>query len=292
MAVVEVGCHGQCARAPLVLIEPQDYLYGGVRPEDVDEIVERTLREGQAGRAALRVGSNGQLDARPWRDIPFSKNQRREVLGNCGRVDPRRIEDAIARGAYAAAAKVLTGRKPQEVIDEVTASGLRGRGGAGFPTGIKWNLARKSAGTEKYLICNADEGDPGAFMDRALLEGDPHAVIEGMIIGAYAIGASHGFVYVRAEYPIAVEHVGIALEQARAVRPARARTSSAAGFSLRHRSADGRRRVRLRRRERADRLARGPSRHAAAAAAVPRAEAAISASRPASTTSRPSGTCR
>jgi len=214
VAVVEVGCLGQCARAPLLLVEPQDFLYGGVRPEDVDEIIGRTLREGKPVER-LCAGSNGQLTP-AMGDIPFSKNQRREVLANCGRVDPRRIEDSIARGAYAAAAKVLTGRKPQEVIDEVTASGLRGRGGAGFPTGLKWNLARKAAGTEKYLICNADEGDPGAFMDRALLEGDPHAVLEGMLIGAYAIGASHGFVYVRAEYPIAVEHVGIALEQARA----------------------------------------------------------------------------
>jgi len=214
VAVVEVGCLGQCARAPLVLVEPQDFLYGGVRPEDVDEIIARTLREGKPVER-LCAGSNGQLTP-VMGDVPFSKNQRREVLANCGRVDPRRIEDSIARGAYEAAAKILTGRQPQQVIDDVTASGLRGRGGAGFPTGIKWNLARKSAGTEKYLICNADEGDPGAFMDRALLEGDPHAVLEGMLIGAYAIGASHGFVYVRAEYPIAVEHVGIALDQARA----------------------------------------------------------------------------
>ncbi|MHC4185818.1 MAG: complex I 51 kDa subunit family protein, partial [Planctomycetota bacterium] len=138
------------------------------------------------------------------------------VLENCGRIDPRRIEDAIERGGYVAAIKAITTRTEQQVIDEVVESGLRGRGGAGFPAGVKWNFCRKSPGREKYLICNADEGDPGAFMDRALLEGDPHSVIEGMIIAAYAIGASKGFIYVRAEYPIAVEHITVALEQARA----------------------------------------------------------------------------
>jgi len=214
VAVVEVGCHGQCARAPLVLVEPQEYLYGGVRPEDVAEIVQSTIRKGlPVGR--LCASANGQA-VPGLADNPFYKHQQREVLSNCGRVDPRRIEDSIAHGAYAAAAEVLARLKPDEVIELITGSGLRGRGGAGFPTGTKWMLCRKSAGAEKYLICNADEGDPGAFMDRALLEGDPHSVIEGMIVGAYAIGASHGFVYVRAEYPIAVEHVGIALGQARA----------------------------------------------------------------------------
>jgi len=214
IAVVDVGCHGQCARAPLVLIEPQEYLYGGVKPEDVAEIIETTIRNGKPVER-LCEGSNGQLAA-AMNDIPFYKHQRKEVLKHCGRVDPKRIEDAIARGAFGAAAKVLTGMTPAQVIEEVTQAGLRGRGGAGFPTGVKWGFARKAAGDEKYLICNADEGDPGAFMDRALLEGDPHRVIEGMIIAAYAIGAARGFVYVRAEYPIAVEHVGIALEQARA----------------------------------------------------------------------------
>ncbi|MHC4435116.1 MAG: NADH-quinone oxidoreductase subunit NuoF, partial [Planctomycetota bacterium] len=141
--------------------------------------------------------------------------QQKAVLENCGRIDPKRIEDAIEHGCYEAAAKALCTMTPDEVIAEVTKADLRGRGGAGFPTGLKWSLCRKSPGDEKYLICNADEGDPGAFMDRALKEGDPHRVIEGMMIAAYAIGASNGFVYVRAEYPIAVEHIGIALEQAR-----------------------------------------------------------------------------
>ncbi len=139
------------------------------------------------------------------------------MLENCGRIDPRRIEDAIERGAYLSTVQAVTQKKPQQIIDEVTESGLRGRGGAGFPAGVKWNFCRKSEGEEKYLICNADEGDPGAFMDRALLEGDPHRVIEGMILAAYAIGAGQGFIYVRAEYPIAVEHINIALEQARSL---------------------------------------------------------------------------
>ena len=212
--VVDAGCHGQCARAPVILIEPQEYLYGRVRPEDVDEIIQATLREGRPV-ARLCEGSDGQLKA-TLAEIPFYQHQRRIVFKDCGRIDPKSIEEAIGRGAYQAAAKALASMTPDQVIEEVTGSGLRGRGGAGFPTGVKWSFCRKAPGEPKYLICNADEGDPGAFMDRALLEGAPHSVIEGMIIAAYAIGASRGFVYVRAEYPIAVEHTGIALEQARA----------------------------------------------------------------------------
>jgi len=212
--VVETGCHGPCARAPVILIEPWDYLYGGVTPPDVDEIIETTLRHGQPV-ARLCARANGRPTP-SLKDTPFYANQRREVLKQCGRVDPKRIEDAVARDTYAAAGHVLVSMTPEQVIREISESGLRGRGGAGFPTGVKWELCRKSPGDEKFLICNADEGDPGAFMDRALLEGVPHQVIEGMIIGAYAIGAHRGFIYVRAEYPIAVEHAGVALEQARA----------------------------------------------------------------------------
>jgi len=213
IAVVNVGCHGQCALAPVVVIEPQDYLYGGVKPEDVEEIIATTLRRGKPverlcqtvdGKPVARVG-----------EAPFYANQRRDVLAHCGRIDPVRIEDAVAVGCYSAMARVLTSMAPEQVVEEVRASGLRGRGGAGFPTGVKWGFCRKAPGDQKYLICNADEGDPGAFMDRALLEGVPHQVLEGMVIGAYAIGVSRGFVYVRAEYPIAVEHVTIALAQAR-----------------------------------------------------------------------------
>jgi len=216
IAVVDVGCHGQCARAPVILVEPQDYLYGGVTPKDVAEIIETTLKNGLPVER-LCENSGGQVVAK-MKNIPFYKHQRKEVLKNCGRVDPKRIEDAVARGGYEAAATALFEMSPDQVIQEVVDAGLRGRGGAGFPAGLKWQLARKSPGDEKYLICNADEGDPGAFMDRALLEGDPHKVIEGMIIAAYAVGATKGFVYVRAEYPIAVEHVGLALEEARKCR--------------------------------------------------------------------------
>ncbi len=213
VAIVEAGCIGLCARAPMVLIEPYNYIYGGVTPEDIEEIIEVTLRNGQP---VLSLCSTWNGSPAPCRDdIPFFKNQTRLVLANCGRIDPKRIEDAIGCGAYQAAAQVVHGMTPEAVIEAVTASGLRGRGGAGFPTGRKWGFCRQSPGTEKYLICNADEGDPGAFMDRALLEGDPHRVLEGMLIAAYAIGASKGFVYVRAEYPIAVEHVTGAIEQAR-----------------------------------------------------------------------------
>ena len=211
--VVETGCIGLCARAPVVLVEPYEYLYGGVKPEDVDEIIESTIRNAKPVESLVAV-ENGKI-LPGINDIGFYRDQHRSVLANCGRIDPKIIEDAIARGCYEAAAKALCTMTPEEVIEEVINAGLRGRGGAGFPTGLKWRFCRKSPGNEKYLICNADEGDPGAFMDRALLEGDPHRVIEGMIIAANAIGASHGFIYVRAEYPIAVEHIGIALGQAR-----------------------------------------------------------------------------
>jgi len=213
VAVVNVGCHGQCAVAPAIVIEPQDVLYGGVTPNDVDEIVEKTILGGERLARLCPPGLDGPAET--IASNPFYRHQRREVLADCGRVDPNRIEDAIARGTYSALAKTLSEGVPQRLVETVRASGLRGRGGAGFPTGVKWGLCRKAPGDQKYLICNADEGDPGAFMDRALLEGVPHQVIEGMVLAAYAIGASHGFVYVRAEYPIAVEHVTVALEQAR-----------------------------------------------------------------------------
>ncbi|MCP4608461.1 MAG: NADH-quinone oxidoreductase subunit NuoF [Planctomycetes bacterium] len=213
VTVVETGCIGMCACAPVVLIEPYEYFYGGVTPEDVEEIISTTIQDAKP-LERLAVVQDGKPVVKAS-DIDFYKRQDRKVLENCGRIDPRLIEDAVERGCYVTAIRSLTEKKPQQIIDEVTDSGLRGRGGAGFPTGVKWNFARKSPGEEKYLICNADEGDPGAFMDRALLEGDPHRVIEGMIIAAYAIGAGHGFIYVRAEYPIAVEHINIALDQAR-----------------------------------------------------------------------------
>jgi (2Fe-2S) ferredoxin len=211
--IVDAGCHGQCVLAPAVVIEPHNFLYGGVKPEDVDEIIETTVRRGGAVQRLCQSVSGEP--APTVETAPFYSRQQRLVLANCGRIDPTSIEDAIATGGYSAFAKALETMEPASVVEEVREAGLRGRGGAGFPTGVKWELARKSPGSEKFLICNADEGDPGAFMDRALLEGVPHQVIEGMLIGAYATGASRGFVYVRAEYPIAVEHVAIALDQAR-----------------------------------------------------------------------------
>ena len=213
VAVVQTGCIGICAMAPVVLIEPYNYIYGGVGPDDVDRIIKETIENGKCVED-LAIKQADSIAA-TIDEVPFYKEQKRLVLENCGRIDPRRIEDAISCGTYLAAVKAITQKQPQQIIDQMTKSGLRGRGGAGFPTGVKWDFCRKAEGDTKYLICNADEGDPGAFMDRALLEGDPHRVIEGMIIGAYAIGVNQGFIYVRVEYPIAVDHINLALAQAR-----------------------------------------------------------------------------
>jgi len=212
VAVVETGCIGMCAKAPVVLIEPYNYFYGGINPDDVDEIITESIEN---ENIVERFAEEANKFAANIADIDFYTKQKRFVLENCGHIDPKHIEDSIERGGYIAAVKAVTEKQPQQIIDEMIKSGLRGRGGAGFPAGVKWNFCRKSPGDEKYLICNADEGDPGAFMDRALLEGDPHRVIEGMIVAAYAIGATQGFIYVRAEYPIAVEHINIAIEQAK-----------------------------------------------------------------------------
>ena len=211
--VVRAGCHGLCAGAVTMVIDPKGIFYQLVTPEDAAEIVEQTVLGGKRIRR-LCVSAQGRTY---WRrkDIPFFRHQTRLVLRNCGVVDPQSLDDAIACGAYQAAGTVLAEMSPEQVIAEVLSSGLRGRGGAGFPTGRKWQLARAAQGEPKYVICNADEGDPGAFMDRAVLEGDPHLVVEGMLIGAYAIGAARGVVYVRAEYPIAIEHTEKALAQAR-----------------------------------------------------------------------------
>ncbi|MBN1459242.1 MAG: NADH-quinone oxidoreductase subunit NuoF [Armatimonadetes bacterium] len=211
--VVRVGCHGFCAGAVAVVIDPQGIFYQRVTAADAADIVEQTVVGG--GIVERLCWSQAGEPVPLMKDVPFYKHQHRLVLRNCGAVDPTSLEDSIAHGGYAAVARVLQKMTQEQLIDEVLASGLRGRGGAGFPTGRKWQFAWAAKGEPKYVICNADEGDPGAFMDRALLEGDPHLVIEGMIIGAYAIGASKGFIYVRAEYPIAVEHTQLALQQAR-----------------------------------------------------------------------------
>ena len=210
--VVRAGCHGLCSGAVAIVIDPQGIFYQGVTPEDAPEIVTSTVLDGKIIER-LCFSSEGQIAYRR-EEIPFFAHQTRQVLANCGVVDPKSLEDSVAHGGYASMARMLSSMSPDDVIEEVTVSGLRGRGGAGFPTGRKWRLTRSATGEQKYIVCNADEGDPGAFMDRALLEGDPHLVIEGMMIGAYAIGSNKGFIYVRAEYPIAIEHTEHALTQA------------------------------------------------------------------------------
>jgi len=214
----ETGCHGFCARAPVMAIDPLGFFYQQVAPADAREIVGRTLLNSQAVERLMvrQEGPNGGVCAH-LSDIPFYRSQLRKVLANCGRIDPTSLAHYLANDGYRALSSVLDGMSPEEVIDRMDRSGLRGRGGAGFPTGRKWRLARDASADAKYVVCNADEGDPGAFMDRAVLEGDPHRVLEGMLIAAYAIGASRGYIYVRAEYPIAVEHLKIAVREAGAL---------------------------------------------------------------------------
>jgi NADH-quinone oxidoreductase subunit F len=212
--IVETGCHGFCSKAPALIIDPLDIFYQQVSPEDVPEIIERTIIGSGVVKRLIYIDPATGKPHPTSAAIPFFKAQERMVLRNCGRIDPREINQYIASNGYAALAKALTKMSPETVIDELEAAGLRGRGGAGFPTFLKWQLAKKEQADQKYLICNGDEGDPGAFMDRGVMEGDPHAVIEGMLIGGYAIGASRGYIYVRAEYPIAVEHLKLAIKQA------------------------------------------------------------------------------
>jgi NADH-quinone oxidoreductase subunit F len=208
------GCHGFCERGPIMLVWPEGIFYNRVAPRDVPELVASATNGRQpVERLLYHDPTTGQRVLRE-EDVPFYARQQRILFGNNGRIDPKAIQDYLRVGGYAALARVLFGLTPAEVVDWVKRSGLRGRGGAGFPTGVKWATMRQQGSTPKYIICNADEGDPGAFMDRSLLEGNPHSVIEGMIIGAYALGASEGFVYVRAEYPLAVEHLRVALDQA------------------------------------------------------------------------------
>ncbi|MBI5395712.1 MAG: NADH-quinone oxidoreductase subunit NuoF [Verrucomicrobia bacterium] len=211
--LVDTGCQGFCALAPVVTVAPPGVFYGKVQPEDVKEIIARTVLRGEIVER-LACKRDGQ-PAGKAEEVPFFSKQLKVVLRNCGEIDPLDVGQYIARDGYQAIARVLQTMTPEQVIDAMIKSGLRGRGGAGFPTGMKWKFAREAKGTPKYLICNGDEGDPGAFMDRAVLEGDPHSVIEGMLIGAYAIGAEHGYAYVRAEYPIAVRHMRLSVERLR-----------------------------------------------------------------------------
>ena len=208
------GCHGFCEMGPIVVIEPPGFCYVRVGVDDVPDIVSETLVKGNpVERLLWRRPDNGEAVTLE-RDIPFYKGQRALVSRRCGIIDPTSIEDYIADGGYSALEKVLVQMYPEQVLDQVTLSGLRGRGGGGFPVGWKWRSCREAEGAVKYVIANGDEGDPGAFMDRSLMEGDPHAILEGMAIGAYAIGAREGFIYVRDEYPIAVDHLSIAVKQA------------------------------------------------------------------------------
>jgi NADH:ubiquinone oxidoreductase subunit F (NADH-binding)/(2Fe-2S) ferredoxin len=208
------GCHGYCERGTIVVIFPQEICYLRVKPEDIAEIIETTLVKGEVVERLLYEGEDAQRIIHEG-DIPFYKHQSRIVFGPNRFIDPKSIDDYIARGGYVALAKVLSGMTPEAVLAEVKKANLRGRGGGGFPAGTKWETTRNAPGEPKYVIVNADEGDPGAYMDRSLLEGNPHSVLEGLTIGAYAIGASQGFVYVRQEYPLAVENLNAALEQAR-----------------------------------------------------------------------------
>ena len=209
------GCHGFCEQGPIVLILPEGIFYCHVKVKDVSEIIKETIINKKVIQRLLYRDPKTKKRLIHEKEIPFYKEQKRIVFGMNGVLDPTSIEDYIYYDGYQALEKALRYMTPEKVIEEVKASGLRGRGGAGFPTGRKWELCRSSQGDKKYIICNADEGDPGAFMDRSVLEGNPHSVIEGMIIGAYAIGASEGFIYVRYEYPLAVEHIRLAIDQAR-----------------------------------------------------------------------------
>ena len=214
--LVKTGCFGLCAAGPVVIVYPEGAFYSGIKVEDVDTIVEEHLIKGRIVTKLLYKDSavEGTAEVKPLDDIGFYQKQKRVALRNCGVIDPENIDEYIAFDGYKALAKVLTEMTREEVVDCISKSGLRGRGGAGFPTGTKWKFAMGSTG-KKYVCCNADEGDPGAFMDRSVLEGDPHAVLEAMAIAGYAIGSDQGYIYVRAEYPIAVKRLEIAISQAR-----------------------------------------------------------------------------
>jgi len=211
------GCHGFCERGSLIVIHPKKIFYQRVTPEDVAEIISETILKGNIIEKLLYVDPVTGQKSYYEEDVPFYRGQKRIIFGNNGVIDPSKIDDYLTVGGYSALSKAISEMQPAEVLEEIKKSGLRGRGGGGFLTGKKWESARQAPAPEgiRYIICNADEGDPGAYMDRSLLEGNPHCIIEGMIIGAYAIGSPYGYVYVRHEYPLAVENLTIALNQAR-----------------------------------------------------------------------------
>ena len=208
------GCHGFCEKGPLVVIQPGDLLYQRVKPEDVPEILDKTITGNSIAERLLYTDPTTGRKIEHQQEVPFYQKQERIIFGSNGEIDPTSIEDYIAIGGYSALAKALFEMTPEQIIEEVKHSNLRGRGGGGFPTGTKWESCRNAQGDIKYVIVNADEGDPGAYADRSLLEGNPHSVLEGLIIGAYAIGCHDGYVYVRNEYPLAVENSRLALDQA------------------------------------------------------------------------------
>lgn len=213
--VVKTGCFGLCALGPIMIVYPEGSFYSMVKPQDIEEIVSEHLLKGRIVKRLLYSETVQGANVKSLNETNFYKNQHRVALRNCGVINPENIEEYIGFHGYEALGKVLTEMTPQQVIDTILDSGLRGRGGAGFPTGMKWKFAAGNDADQKYVCCNADEGDPGAFMDRSILEGDPHVVIEAMAIAGYAIGATQGYVYIRAEYPIAVKRLSIAIQQAK-----------------------------------------------------------------------------
>ena len=212
--VIGTGCNGFCERGPVAVVQPDDVFYQQLKKKDIPFLVEEHFLKGRPVEKLMYVPEAEEKPIPKMMDIDFFRHQRLVVLRNRGRMDPEKIDEYIAFDGYAALAKALSSMTPKQIIEEVKTAGLRGRGGAGFPSAIKWELCRNSPGDGKYIVCNADEGDPGAYMDRSILEADPHVILEGMIIGAKAIGAHHGFIYVRDEYPLAVNRVKIAIEQA------------------------------------------------------------------------------
>jgi len=215
VAVVTTGCNGFCAQGPVMTVQPEGIFYQLLTEEDIPELVEEHFLKGRPVTRLMFTPPAEEAPVPKMSDIGFFRKQRLISLRNRGLIDPEKIEDYIGRGGYRALAKALTAMTSEDIIQEIKKSGLRGRGGAGFPTGLKWELTARQAGDGKFIVCNGDEGDPGAFMDRSIVESDPHSVLEGMVVGAKAIGASHGFVYIRQEYPLALERLNVALGQAR-----------------------------------------------------------------------------
>lgn len=213
--IVTTGCNGFCETGPLLLVKPDNIYYNHLKVEDIPFLVEEHLLKGRPVKKFMHIPPAEEGPIPKLSDIDFFKKQILIALRNWGLIDAEKIDDYIARDGYKALTKALTEMKPEEIIQEIKKAGLRGRGGAGFPTGLKWELVRKAEGRPKYIVCNGDEGDPGAYMDRSIIESDPHSILEGMLIGARAIGSEQGFIYIRNEYPLALKRMNTAIEQAR-----------------------------------------------------------------------------